>query len=98
MTQAQQSGDDETEGPIHRNKKKTGEQDHEKDKDRRDHRFPARGPCHLGGLGAHFLKELQRVGHYRSDSSRGRRAIFDLRPARGDPSPRENMANGKWRR
>ena len=70
MTQTQQTGDNEAESPIHRDKEKTSEQDHEKHKHRRDHGLLARRPSHLGGFGTHLLKEFQRIGHCRGESSR----------------------------
>jgi len=45
-------------------KKKAGEEDHEKNKPRRDQGLAARGPRHLGAFGADLLKEFQRVNHF----------------------------------
>ena len=78
MTQTQQTGDNEAESPIHRDKEKTGEQDHEKNKHRRDHGLLARGPSHFGGFSAHLLKEFQRIGHCRGESSRCSCAILEV--------------------
>ena len=63
MAETQNAGDDEAQRPIHRDKKKAGEQDHEKNKPRRDQCLAARRPCHLGAFGADLLKEFQRIDH-----------------------------------
>jgi hypothetical protein len=60
----QNAGDDEAQHPIHRDEKKAGEQDHEKNKPRRDQGLAARRPRHLGAFGADLLKEFQRVSHF----------------------------------
>ena len=78
MTQTQQTGDNEAESPIHRDKEKTSEQDHEKNKHRRDHGLLARVPSHFGGFGAHLLKEFQRIGYCRGESSRCSCAILEV--------------------
>jgi hypothetical protein len=63
-TDTQNAGDDEAEHPIHRDKEKTGEQDHEKNKPRRDQGLAARRPRNLGAFRADLLKEFQRVSHF----------------------------------
>jgi hypothetical protein len=64
MTDTQNAGDDEAERPIHRDKEKTSEEDHEKDESRRDQGLAAGRPSDLGTFGADLLKEFQRVGHF----------------------------------
>lgn len=70
MPQTQKAGDNEAECPVYRDKKETGEQNHEKNKNRRDRSLPPRRPSHLASFGAHLLKKLQRVGHGLGESSR----------------------------
>ena len=64
MTDTQNAGDDEAKRPIHRDEKKAGEQDHEKNKPRRDQGLAARRPRDLGAFGTDLLKEFQRVSHF----------------------------------
>ena len=91
-TKTQNAGDDETEYPIHRDEKKTGEQDHEKNKPRRDQGLPARRPSDLGAFGANLLKKFQRVSHFFGVPSLGVAFISSCADSR------ESRANSRQRR
>jgi hypothetical protein len=63
MAETKNAGDDQAQRLIHRDEKKTGEQDHENNEPRRYKGFAACGPRNLGAFGADLLKEFQRVSH-----------------------------------